>query len=109
MSLVTCPCRKSLASAPVSASLPRSERSTSAQRPVSAAYSAAMVSSAVATPPRIRSSAGFVGALSGGRVAGLRAQLDLDGEALVARQLRVPPRGEPHPAARGELLAAVDP
>src|SRR5689334_19448620 len=28
MSLVTCPCRKSLASDPVSASLPRSERST---------------------------------------------------------------------------------
>src|SRR5688572_24478425 len=50
MSLVTCPCRNDFASAPVSASLPRSERSTSPHASVSARYP---VSTTTATTSRL--------------------------------------------------------
>src|SRR5687768_2579926 len=88
MSLVTCPCRKSFASAPVSASLPRSDASTRPQRSVSAAYSPAIVSSSIAMRPRVApASAAPVPALRGGAVAGARAHLHLHRERSLARQL----------------------
>ena len=61
MSLVTCPLRNSFASGPVSASLPRSERSSRPQPSVSVAYSAPRRSVSVrsATPSRIARRTGW--------------------------------------------------